>query len=116
MKNQKLMRVFAYLSVLAMCSSVSAIAQSSQTQELVAAVNSDKSEVRWQPRVEYSRLVLTVSIPGGQVFRKEFEGDAIPSFKLTDDQGLSLPEGHYMYELRVVPKFTKEVSNALRAA
>src|SRR4030095_5677287 len=115
MKNQKLMRVFAYLSVLVMCSSVSAIAQSSQTPELVAAVSSDSSEVRWQPRVEYSRLVLTVSIPGGQVFRKEFEAEATPSFKLSDEQGLSLPDGHYVYELRVVPKFSKEVGNALRA-
>src|SRR4030095_13477520 len=116
MKNQKLMRVFAYLSVLVMFSSVSAISQSSQTPELVAAVSSDSSEVRWQPRVEYGRLVLTVSVPGGKVFRKEFEAEATPSFKLTDEQGLSLPDGHYVYELRVVPKFSKEVRNSLRAA
>lgn len=116
MKNQKTLRIFAYLAALAMCSSVSAIAQSSQTPELVAAVSSDSSEVRWQPRVEYGRLILTVSAPGGEVFRKEFEANAVPSFKLTDDQGLNLPDGHYAYELRVVPKLSKEVKKALAAS
>src|SRR2546430_4100515 len=116
MKNQKNLRIFVYVAVLAMCSSVSAIAQSSQTRELVAAISSDSSEVRWQPRVEYSRLVLTISAPGGEVFRKEFEAEALPSFKLTDDQGLNLPDGHYVYELRVIPKLSKEAKKALAAS
>lgn len=116
MKNQKTVRIFAYLAVLTMCFSVSAIAQSSPNAELVAAISSDSSEVRWQPQVEYGRLVLTVSTPGGQVFRKEFEANAAPSFKLTDDQGLNLPDGHYAYELRVIPKLSKEAKKALAAS
>jgi hypothetical protein len=92
------------------------MAQSSQTVEPVAAVSSDSSEVRWQPRVEYGRLILTVSAPGGEVYRKEFEANISPSFKLTDDNGVSLPDGHYVYELRVVPQLSGEVKKALRAS
>lgn len=116
MKNKKTARGFAYLVVLAMCFSISARAQSSQNVELVAAISSDSSEVRWQPRVEYGHLILTVSAPGGEVYRKEFEAGVGPSFKLTDDKGFNLPDGHYAYELRVVPALSREVKKALKAS
>lgn len=114
MKNQKTVRVLACL-LFAMCASVGALAQSSRVDS-VAAVSADRTEVRWQPQVEFGRLILTVSAPSGEVFRKEFEGDAIPSFKLTDDKGFSLADGHYTYELRVVPKLSREAKKALAAS
>ncbi|MEK6284813.1 MAG: hypothetical protein AABO57_03655 [Acidobacteriota bacterium] len=114
MKNQKTVRFFTYL-VFAMCASVAALGQSSRVDS-VAAVAADRTEVRWQPQVEYGRIVLTVSAPSGEVFRKEFEADAIPSFKLTDDKGFNLPDGSYSYELRVIPNLSREVRKALAAS
>jgi hypothetical protein len=116
MKIQKTVQVFAYLVVLAMCLSGTALAQSTNKAESVAAVAADRGEVRWQPQVEYSRLILTVSAPGGEVFRKEFEAGTTPSFKLSDKDGYSLPDGSYSYELRVIPHFSREVRKALAAS
>jgi hypothetical protein len=92
------------------------MAQSTNKVESVAAVSADQTEVRWQPQVEYARLILTVSIPGGEVVRQEFEAGAHPSFKVIDKKGFNLPDGQYVYELRVVPNFSKEVKKALAAS
>jgi hypothetical protein len=116
MKTQNTVRGFAYLVVLAMCLSGTALAQSAKKVESVAAIAADRTEVRWQPQVEYGRLILTVSAPGGEVFRNEFEAGATPSFKLTDREGNSLPDGSYSYELRVIPNLSREVRKALAAS
>jgi hypothetical protein len=116
MKIQNTIRGFAYLVVLAMCLSGSALAQSANKVESVAAISADRTEVRWQPQVEYGRLILTVSAPGGEVFRHEFEAGATPLFKLTDKEGNSLPDGSYSYELRVIPNFSREVRKTLAAS
>jgi len=73
-------------------------------------------EVRWQPKIEYGRLILTVSTPGGEVFRKEFDPGVAPSFGLTDKNGASLPDGSYSYELRVIPNLNSEVRKVLAAS
>jgi len=93
----------------------SALAQTSN-REPIAAVSFDRSEVRWQPQVEYFRLVLTVSGPEGQVFRKAFKTNAVPSFKLTGEDGNTLPDGHYTYELTLIPRLAPEVVEALAAS
>jgi len=116
MKNTKKIQFFASLVVLALCFGGSALAQSENKVESVAAVSADRGEVRWQPQVEYGRLILTVSAPGGEVFRKEFEAGAAPSFRLTDNNGNSLPDGSYSYELRVIPNLSVEVRKALAAS
>jgi hypothetical protein len=116
MKIQNTVRGFTYLVVLAMCLSGSALAQSANKVESVAAIGADRTEVRWQPQVEYGRLILTVSAPGGEVFRNEFAAGATPSFKLTDREGNSLPDGSYSYELRVIPNLSPEVRKALAAS
>jgi hypothetical protein len=114
MKIQK--RVFACLILLALCFAANALAQSANKVESVAAVTADRTEVRWQPQVEYGRLVLSVSTPSGEVVRQEFEAGTAPSFKLIDKKGLNLPDGQYIYELRVVPNFSREVRKALAAS
>jgi hypothetical protein len=116
MKTTKCVRVFPYLVVLAVCFSATALAQSANKVETVAAVSADRAEVRWQPQVEYGRLILTVSTPGGEVFRKEFESGAVPSFELTGRDGNALPDGDYSYELRVIPNLNPEVRKALAAS
>jgi len=92
------------------------MAQSANKVESVAAVTADRTEVRWQPQVEYGRLILSVSTPGGEVIRQEFEAGTSPSFNLIDKKGLNLPDGQYVYELRVVPNFSREVKKALAAS
>lgn len=116
MKITKNVRVFAYLVALAVCLSSTALAQSANKGESVAAVTADRTEVRWQPQVEYGHLILTVSMPGGEVFRKEFESGAVPSFALAGKDGNSLPDGDYSYELRVIPHLNAEVRKALSAS
>lgn len=116
MKRQKMTRVLTYLTLLVSCLSVSAMAQSAKIEDSIAAIAGDATEIRWQPRVEYARIVLTVSTPDGEVFSKEFEAGSVPSFKLADGTGLKLPDGQYVYELRVIPYLSREVRKALAAA
>src|SRR5262245_19220760 len=105
-----------YLTMLVTGLCISAKAQSAKIEEPIAAVAADSTEIKWQPRVEYARLVLTVSTPSGEVLRKEFEAGNLPSFKFIDDNGVKMPDGQYVYELQVVPNLTREARKALAAA
>ena len=116
MKSKKMINVFAYASVLVLCFGISGLAQSLRADDPIAAVAADSAEIRFQPRVEYARLILRVSTPGGEVFSKEFEAGTVPSFKLIDDGGSKMPDGQYVYELRLTPHLDREVREALAAA
>lgn len=116
MKSKRMIHVLAYATVLVFCFGISGLAQSLRADEPLAAVAADSAEIRFQPRVEYARLTLRVSTPDGEVFSKEFEAGTLPSFKLTDDNGLKLPDGNYVYELRLTPQLGREVKQALAAA
>jgi len=116
MRIQNLIRGFALLVAFAALLSGVTLAQSANKSESVASITADRAEIRWQPHVEYGRLILTVSTPGGQVFRKEFEAGTTPSFQLVDRDGTNLPDGSYSYELRVIPNLSPEVRKALSAS
>lgn len=116
MKTQKVFLALTCVSIIVGGLNLSAMAQSPKVHEPIAAIATDSAEIRWQPHVEYARVVLTVSTPGDVVLRREFEAGTVPSFKLTDDNGFKLPDGTYVYELRVVPTLTREVKKALAAA
>ena len=116
MKSKKMINVFAYASVLVLCFGISGLAQSLRADDPIAAVAADSAEIRFQPRVEYARLILRVSTPSGEVFSKEFEAGTLPSFKLIDDGGSKMPDGQYVYELRLTPHLDREVREALAAA
>ncbi|HXU37124.1 MAG TPA: cell division protein ZapB [Blastocatellia bacterium] len=116
MKSKRTIQVFAYASVLILCFGMSGLAQSLRTDDPIAAVAADSTEIRFQPKVEYARLILRVSTPDGEVFSREFEAGTLPSFKLIDDSGMKLRDGHYLYELRVTPHLDPEVREALNAA
>ena len=90
-------------------------AELKKTQPL-ATVALGGAEINWKPYVEYERLVLTVSLPDGEVFRQEFESGSAPSFKLAGEKGGALPDGLYGYELRLTPNLPDEVKEALKAA
>ncbi|MEO6191758.1 MAG: tail fiber domain-containing protein [Thermoanaerobaculia bacterium] len=78
----------------------------------VARVQVTPSQVQWEPQVSYERLVLTVSMPGGSVVRREFAAGEAPVFALS--KGGS--DGAYVYELRVVSSIDPEVRKALAAS
>ena len=82
----------------------------------VAQVTLTPAMVFWQPHVTYGTLVLTVSAPDGQVHRQEFGTGETVAFFSTDATGLPLPDGSYIYELRVIPAFDPSVKQALLAA
>ena len=73
----------------------------------VANVSVGSFGINWQPKVNYEKIVLTVSRPDGQVFQKTFNGTS-PYLGLEDMEG-SIPDGVYTYELRVIPMTGKKV-------
>lgn len=116
MKTKKLIVNSIFVSMIACWLGISAMAQVQKIDEPVAAIASSPTEITFQPQVAYSRLVLTVSAPTGEVYRKEFEGGAAASFKFVDDSGFNIPDGHYSYELRVIPQLSREARKALAAS
>jgi hypothetical protein len=78
----------------------------------IAKVQVTPSQVQWEPQGSYERLVLTVSMPGGAVVRREFAAGQAPVFELPRG-GV---DGAYIYELRAVPVIDAEVRKALAAS
>ena len=103
------------MALIAACFNATALAQSAGDKNKVANLTANGLSVRWDVASPNAGLLLTVSAPDGQVYRKEFR-DGSAEFKLTDTKGERLPDGQYTYELRVVPIIsaaTKEkLSNA----
>lgn len=116
MKKRNRLQALGWLAAIAVCFAMSAKAQTPQNIEAFATVSADAAEIRWQPDREYSRLVLTVSMPNGKVIRKEFDTNAAASLKLTDETGNMLADGEYKYELRLVPNFSRETKRTLAKA
>ncbi len=57
--------------------------------------------VAWELAGDYEHLVLTVTGPEGFWLRKEFAPGQSPSLNLFEQDGQRLPEGAYVYELRL---------------
>ena len=104
--------VFCFLFVLV--SSSVALAQSDDRQ--FAAITGMGSSVRWDVSGPHAAVTLTVSSPDGQVFSKEFASGVAPEFRLTDAKGERLPDGQYVYELRLTPIIAADVKEKLAAA
>jgi hypothetical protein len=111
MKNLKLLAVLCFLFVIA--SGGTALAQSSDN---FAAITGLGSSVRWDVAGPHAAVTLTVSSPDGQVFSKEFRAGNAPEFRLTDANGEKLPDGQYIYELRLTPNIAADVKEKLKAA
>lgn len=114
MQIRRTLPIFLLLVVLGIILSVPAAAQSPRRPEPIANAALDRTELKWKPVIAYESLVLTVSQPNGEVFRQEFEAGSEPSFKLRDANGAALPDGQYVYELRLIPNLAPEVKEALR--
>lgn len=74
----------------------------------VAETTVGEQVVTWSPRVEYERLVLTVS-GGGEILREEFGSGEKPRLSVVGVDGQRFSDGGYAYELRVVPKISPQM-------
>jgi hypothetical protein len=61
------------------------------------------SGISWVPKVNYSRLELTIARPDGTVFSKTFNSGSSLYASLSEIFGDSYMDGSYNYELRVTP-------------
>ena len=115
MNNRKhLTSVLCVAFVIACCTA--ALAQSSDDRNQFASVTGMGSSVKWDVAGPHAAVTLTVSAPDGQVFSKEFRAGASPEFRLVDADGERLPDGQYVYELRLTPVIAKEVKEKLKEA
>jgi len=78
-------------------------AESQKPKAPIAHLEVAPGHVEWLPQVEYQRLILTVSGPGGLFVSQEVKPGQTPSLSLFDAKGGRLPDGSYAYELRSIP-------------
>jgi len=112
MKNLKNLFAVLCIALIAACFQATALGQNK-----VANMTAGASSVRWDVTTSNAGLIVTISAPDEQVFRKESRYGSV-EFKLVDDKGERLPDGQYAYELRVVPVIsaaTKETLSKARA-
>jgi Chaperone of endosialidase len=112
MKNLKNLFAVLCIALIAACFHATALGQNK-----VANMTAGASSVRWDVTTSNAGLIVTISAPDGQVFRKESR-DGSAEIKLVDDKGERLPDGLYAYELRVIPIIsaaTKETLSKARA-
>jgi hypothetical protein len=115
MKNPRHLPTLLCL-VLVIFSCNAALAQSSEDRNQFAALTGMGSSVRWDVSGPHAAVTLSVSSPDGQVFTKEFTAGNAPEFRLVDANGERLPDGTYIYELRVTPIISKETKEKLKEA
>ena len=111
MNNLKNVRALVRVVLIIACFQVLAIGQ-----EKVATMTAGAGSVRWDVSVSYHELTVTVAAPDGQVFRKTYKAGSSVEFKLVDTKGERLPDGQYVYELRVTPQIAADVKETLAAA
>ncbi|HKB72026.1 MAG TPA: hypothetical protein VKH46_14350, partial [Thermoanaerobaculia bacterium] len=83
--------------------------------EPVGPMMVNPSMVQWNVIPDHESVDLTVLGPDGDVFSASFKGGP-PSFKLNDLRGKDSFDGTYIYELRIVPRISPEVKQALKDA
>lgn len=91
------------------------VAPASAESGSVAKVHIAKSAIKWEPAVEFDRLVLSVSGPGVDL-RREFGAGEAPYLESTSKQHGRLPDGAYSYELVVQPAMSPGMREKLAAA
>lgn len=110
MRNPKYLFTALCIALIAACFNVTALGQNK-----VANMTAGASSVRWDVATSNAGLVVTVSAPDGQVFRKESRYGSV-EIKLVDNKGERLPDGLYAYELRVVPIIADTTKETLSKA
>jgi hypothetical protein len=115
MKNVKCIPSVLSLLFLLACLNASVLGKSNDINQF-ASVSGIGAGVRWDVGVSHAAVTLTVAAPDGQVYVQEFKSGHSPEFRLIDKKGERLPDGQYVYELRVTPIFAAGVKEALAEA
>lgn len=115
MKNLKSIHTVLSIVVALACVYLSASAQTADDRSKIASASATGDGVRFEVAVPYSAVTMTVSAPNGKVFRKEFQTGSSPVFKLIDKRGNRLPDGQYVYELRLTPILSVDMKKELAA-
>jgi hypothetical protein len=82
----------------------------------LVSVHLGGSGAEWLPNGNFGRMTLTVSAPGGAVYRQEFAAGTAPTFGLFDKRGQRLPDGAYNWELVAAPILSQQTREEMRAA
>jgi hypothetical protein len=114
MKNLKSLLTLLGLALIFTFTHICASAQSAEDKNKFANITASGLSIRWEIAAQHSGLVMTISMPDGQVVRKEFKAGSSPEFTLTDKDGSRLPDGQYKYELRLTPEISSDVKKALK--
>jgi len=69
------------------------------------------SGINWMPKLNYSKLELTIVRPDGTVFKKVFSAGSSPYAGLSEILGDQYHDGYYTYELVLVPYVENRVRN-----
>ena len=77
-----------------------------------AKMSIDPGRVQWDAEVDYERAILTVSMPGGEVSRQEFDSKQTPVF----DLATGAKDGSYTWELRLEARIDGSLRKALAEA
>ncbi|HYJ86981.1 MAG TPA: tail fiber domain-containing protein [Pyrinomonadaceae bacterium] len=115
MKNIKSLLTMLSVVLALACFNTSVSGQSAEDANKVASINASGLSVTWNVVSPSGEVTMTVSAPDGRVFRKEFPAGASPEFTLID-QGERLPDGQYIYELRVSPASSSLSKKSLMAS
>ncbi len=102
------------IMLVVLCLNVFALGQSEDKNQF-AKLSGLGSSIRFDVGVPHASVTLSVSTPDGEVITNEFQSGNTAEFKLIQ-KGERLPDGQYIYELRVTPNISSEVKEALKAA
>ncbi len=116
MKTRKHLPPVISIAFVLACFNVLVLAQSNEDKNQFANPTSLGSSVRFDVNAPHAAVTLTVTGPDGIAFSKEFKSGNSAEFKLTDAKGERMPDGVYIYELRVAPNLSSETKAALKAA
>lgn len=116
MRNLKWCPVLIAAALMLASSQVSVSGQSVESRNQIASLSAAREGVRWEVSVPHTAVTLTVSAPDGRVFRKEFSAGDPPAFSIFDKKNGKLPDGNYIYELRLTPVLLPELKKELEAA
>jgi Chaperone of endosialidase len=109
MNNLRSAHAFVRVLLVVACFQILALGQAADDKKVT--ITASGLSVKWDVAAPHSALTLTISTPDGQVFQKEFSGNAAAVFNLE-----KFPDGQYNYELRVTPPVSSEVKETLAAA
>jgi hypothetical protein len=97
------------LTLLIICFADAAVYGGEAVSRPVAEAMVSSSGISWMPKVNYTKLILTISRPDGTVFSKTFASGASPYVNLADLMESQTIDGSYTYELCAVPFTGKNV-------